>query len=79
MLVVASPERAAQMLLAAEMACPNCAGVLAPYGDARTRIVRGLGGSQIRLRPRRGRCRECGAPRFCCPQSSVPAAPMPPR
>jgi hypothetical protein len=41
-------------LLAGELACP-CGGDLAPWGHARERTVRGVGG----LRPRRARCGSC--------------------
>jgi hypothetical protein len=44
-------------LRAGELACP-CGGVLAPWGSARARSLRGLG-STLRVRPRRGRCRSC--------------------
>src|SRR5258705_6049506 len=42
---------------AGELVCP-CGGVLAPWGWARSRSLRGLG-SALRVRPRRGRCRRC--------------------
>ena len=38
-----------------QLACPGCAGVLAPWGFARPREVRGVG----LLRPRRARCAGC--------------------
>lgn len=41
-------------LWAGELLCP-CGGGLAPWGHARRRVVRGVGG----LRPRRARCRTC--------------------
>jgi Domain of unknown function (DUF6431) len=41
------------------LACPACGGVLAGWGWARQRGVRGLDGS-ARLAPRRARCRGCG-------------------
>lgn len=41
-------------LRAGELACP-CGGVLAPWGLARERTVRGVG----QVRPRRGRCGRC--------------------
>lgn len=41
-------------LRAGELCCP-CGGGLAPWGHARLRSVRGVGG----LRPRRGRCDTC--------------------
>ena len=44
-------------LVAGELVCP-CGGVLAPWGSARRRSLRGLG-SVMWVRPRRGRCRSC--------------------
>ena len=38
--------------------CPGCGGSLSPWGHAREREVRVLGGIR-RLRPRRGRCSPC--------------------
>lgn len=51
------------------LACPGCGGRLAPWGHARVRSVRGLGGGE-RVRPRRSRCSGCRAthvllPVFC--------------
>jgi hypothetical protein len=42
-------------LRAGELACPPCGGGLSPWGHARRRAVRGVGG----LRPRRARCVSC--------------------
>src|SRR5664279_1195574 len=42
-------------LTAGEVGCPGCPGVLAPWGWARRRGVRGVGS----LRPRRARCGGC--------------------
>jgi len=42
-------------LTAGGVPCPDCPGVLAPWGWARQRGVRGVGV----LRPRRGRCVSC--------------------
>lgn len=41
------------------LGCPSCAGVLAPWGFARERAVRGFEGGLLVLRPRRARCRGC--------------------
>ena len=43
-MVVAPLQRAEEILLAGDMPCPRCQGVLRPFGTGRTRIVRGLGG-----------------------------------
>ncbi len=42
-------------LLGRQLTCPGCSGVLAPWGFARPRGVRGVGS----LRPRRARCLGC--------------------
>jgi transposase-like protein len=42
-------------LIDGKLRCPACEGRLAPWGHARERLVRGLGG----LRPRRSKCRAC--------------------
>lgn len=47
-------------LRAGVLVCPACAGVLAPWGHARERTLRGQGGLVARLRPRRGCCVSCG-------------------
>lgn len=43
-----------------ELCCPACEGVLAPWGHARSRSLRGPEAT-VRLRPRRARCASCGA------------------
>jgi len=48
-----------QRLAAGELRCPCCDGVLAGWGHARERVLRGPGGEERRLRPRRARCRAC--------------------
>ena len=40
------------------LGCPSCRGVLGPWGYARERVLRCLGGDRL-LRPRRARCRGC--------------------
>lgn len=45
-------------LLAGELSCPSCAGVLGPWGHARSRSSRGTDGT-VRHRPRRARCTGC--------------------
>ena len=54
MIVVVSLERAEQTLLAGEMPCPRCQGVLRPFGNGRTRTVRGVGADTVTVTPRRG-------------------------
>ena len=48
MIVVVSLQRAEQTLLAGDMPCPRCQGVLRPFGNGRTRTVRGVGGHRDR-------------------------------
>ena len=45
-------------LLAGELSCPSCAGVLGPWGHARSRSSRGPDGT-VKHRPRRARCTGC--------------------
>lgn len=40
---------------------------LRPWGHARTRVLRGLHGARHTLRPRRARCRDCGATHVLLP------------
>ena len=41
------------------LTCPGCSGVLARWGWARERRIRGPGGVVSRVRPRRAACRGC--------------------
>lgn len=47
-----------------------CGGVLAPWAHARWRTLRGFGGEAM-LRPRRARCRGCGATHVLLPDSCL--------
>lgn len=73
MLLCAGTTRAAGDLAAGLIACPCGRGRLAPWGHARERVIRLLGGAQVRLRPARARCRACGRahvvlPGWCAPR-----------
>jgi hypothetical protein len=57
-------------LRAGELACPTCAGVLAPWAHARERTLRGFAGVQ-RHRPRRGCCTSCGGTHVLLPSSCL--------
>lgn len=46
-------------LLSGGLGCPGCAGVLAPWGWGRVRLLRGEGGQRVRVHPRRARCAGC--------------------
>lgn len=47
-------------LSAGLLACPGCGGRLGPWGHARSRVLRRVGGLVWRLRPRRAVCSGCG-------------------
>lgn len=53
-------------LAGGELECPWCGGVLARWGWARWRVLRGVRGP-VRLRPRRARCAECGVTHVLLP------------
>jgi hypothetical protein len=69
LMVDSDPVRVELALGAGDLACPDpgCGGVLGPWGWARGRWQRGRGGALRRLRPRRGRCRACGATHVLLP------------
>ena len=46
-------------LTAGRLRCPGCADRLAPWGQARSRGVRSVGGIERRVQPRRARCVGC--------------------
>lgn len=56
-------------LAGGELHCPGCGGVLARWGWARERVLRGAGAGRVRLRPRRARCRGCAATHVLLPVS----------
>jgi len=60
----ASVER---MLESGGLSCPLCGGRLAGWGSARERAVFGPGRKPFRVRPRRSRCRSCGATHVLLP------------
>jgi len=41
------------------LSCPECGGVLRPWGWARSRVLRGASG-RVAVRPRRACCADCG-------------------
>lgn len=47
-------------LVQGELVCPGCAGVLRPWGWARSRVLRDASGGPVAVRPRRARCVGCG-------------------
>ncbi len=57
-------------LLAGGFSCPDCSGVLRPWGSARRRVLRCAGGELWR-RPRRGRCVGCGGTHVLLAEDSL--------
>lgn len=67
MLTVGANEAEVERRLArGDLECPRCGGVLARWGHARSRVLRGARGP-VRLRPRRSRCRGCGGTHVLLP------------
>jgi hypothetical protein len=72
-LIVLDQADAERDLAAASIACPSCtSGRLRPWGDARTRVLRCLGGVRRSVRPRRARCRDCAATHVLLPADNLP-------
>lgn len=57
-------------LAAGELSCPACSAVLAGWGWARPRELRGADGP-VRLCPRRSRCTGCGATHVLLPVTAL--------
>ena len=66
-MVVPCPELAEEILLAGDMPCPRCRGVLRPFGNGRTRTVRGIGADTVTVTPRRARCADCQVTQILLP------------
>lgn len=58
LMVGTDPGQVERLLLAGELACPSCAGVLRPWGHARLRSSR-REEERVRHRPRRASCSGC--------------------
>jgi hypothetical protein len=56
-----------RQLAGGELTCPSCGGVLGGWGHAPERRVRVLEGDDVRVRPRRSRCRGCGGTHVLLP------------
>jgi Domain of unknown function (DUF6431)/Homeodomain-like domain len=69
--VMISEDEVEAWLAAGEVRCPGCGGSLAPWGWAREREVRLLGGRRS-LRPRRACCKPCRTTHVLLPSWSVP-------
>lgn len=73
MLIVLDQADAERDLAGASIACPSCtSGRLRPWGYARTRLLRCLGGVRRSVRPRRARCRDCAATHVLLPADALP-------
>jgi hypothetical protein len=72
MVTVGADARVVERRLAAgRLRCPGCSGLLAGWGHARGRVIRGEGGIGWRLRPRRSRCGGCGVTHVLLPVSCL--------
>jgi len=74
MIIVRTAESAEQDLADGRMHCPRlgCGDTLQRWGHGRRRHVRGLGTHTIDVRPRRVRCRGCGATQILLPAALQP-------
>jgi hypothetical protein len=73
MLLCTDTEAASADLASGVLPCPSCrAGRLRSWGHGRERVIRLHNGERRRLRPRRGRCRACGATHLLVPSWAVP-------
>lgn len=68
--VEADVDQVERRLTAGELSCPECDGVLAGWGWARPRLLRGPDGP-VRLCPRRSRCTGCGVTHVLLPVSAL--------
>ena len=68
--VEADVDQVERRLAAGELSCPACSGVLAGWGRARPRELRGADGP-VRLRPRRSRCTGCGVTHVLLPVTAL--------
>ena len=74
MIIVRAAESAEEALADGWMRCPRrgCGDTLQRWGHGRRRRVRGLGADTIDVRPRRVRCRGCGATQVLLPAALQP-------
>ena len=71
LMVEARAARVERDLVQGGLACPGCGGELRPWAHARGRTLRDRG-RPVRLRPRRKRCRSCGATHVLLPTICLP-------
>jgi len=73
MLLCADPDAASTDLASGALACPSCRdGRLRAWGWGRERAIRTGAGASRLVRPRRGRCRSCGATHVLLPSWAAP-------
>jgi Domain of unknown function (DUF6431) len=73
MLLCDDPDAASADLASGALACPSCrAGRLRAWGWGRERAIRTGAGTSRLVRPRRGRCRSCGATHVLLPSWAAP-------
>ena len=65
-MVVSRTEVAEQMLLAGDLPCPRCRGVMRLFAG-RTRTVRGVGADTVTVTQRRARCADCRVTQILLP------------
>lgn len=70
LIVEKDPSSVDTELCTGRLACPNCAGVLGPWGHAGERSVR-RGREEERVRPRRSRCRSCSKTHVLLPETTL--------
>jgi hypothetical protein len=68
--VEADVDAVERRLGAGQLSCPSCSSVLAGWGRARARLVRGQDGP-VRLCPRRSRCTGCGSTHVLLPVTAL--------
>ena len=68
--VEADVDRVERRLAGGELSCPSCGGVLAGWGRARPRQVRGPDGL-VELCPRRSRCTGCRVTHVLLPVTAL--------
>ncbi len=74
MLLFLEETRLVSALGSGELACPasSCSGRLRPWGHARLRRIRLLGGRRVRLTPQRARCGHCRTTHVLLPAWAAP-------
>src|SRR5664279_1826134 len=78
-MVVPCPERAEEILLAGDMPCPRCRGVLRPFGTGRTCTVRGVGADAVTVTRGGPAALTARSPRSCCRPSCWCGGPTAPK